>query len=209
MAIQDSILSTQTATRRKSERATAVTGPFVVAALALAAVVITHLVDFGADNLRISLLNADSSSSWSHLVVIAALVGATGISAIAATRRDGRRGLWLVATVILAFLVVDEISPLHTQVDDMSWGKALYAPILVVLGVCLWRLSAGRPQRIVVRAGIVTLGVSFAIHVFGPHLLAALGLGASSWAYQVKVALKEGTELAGWLLVLAGLRTLT
>jgi hypothetical protein len=33
----------------------------------------------------------------------------------------------------------------------------------------------------------------------------ALGWGTGSWAYQVKVGLKQGTELAGWLLILLGL----
>ncbi len=203
MASQDSTLGTSLVSRRTSERAIVGAGPFVVAAVGLAAVVITQLVNFGADDLRIPLLNANSSSSWSHLVVIATLIGATAISAIEARRSDARRGLWLVASVILAFLSIDEITPLHTQVDQMSWGKAIYAPILVALGICLWRLSAGSPERLVVRVGIVTLAVSFGIHVFGPHVLAALGL--STWAYQTKVALKEGTELAGWLLVLAGI----
>jgi hypothetical protein len=191
--------------RWTSNRATVAAWPFAVAGAGLAAVVITHLVNFGADDLRIPLLNANSSSSWSHLVVVATLIAAMALAVIDAIRDDGRGGLWLIATAILTFLSVDEISPLHTHVDQMSWGKALYAPILVALCACLWRLSAGRPQRVLVRAGIVTLVISFAIHVFGPHVLTALGLGASSWAYQVKVALKEGTELAGWLLVLAGL----
>ena len=205
MASQDSTLGARLVSRWTSERATVGAGPFVVAAVGLAAVVITQLVNFGADDLRMPLLNANSSSSWSHLVVVATLIAATAVSAFEARRSDARRGLWLVASVIFAFLSIDEISPLHTQVDQMSWGKAFYAPILVALGICLWRLSAGSPERLVVRIGAVTLAVSFGIHVFGPHVLSALGLGASTWAYQTKVALKEGTELAGWLLVLAGI----
>jgi hypothetical protein len=191
--------------RWTSDRGAVAPWPFAVAAAAFAAVVITHLLDFGLDDLHNQLFDADLGSSWSHILVAAVLIAATGLALLGAIRDDARRGLWSIATAILAFLAVDEVTPLHTQVDDMSWGKALYAPILAALGVCLWRLSARSEQRLVVRAGIVTLVISFAIHVFGPHVLSAIGLGASTWAYQIKVALKEGTELAGWLLVLAGL----
>jgi hypothetical protein len=37
----------------------------------------------------------------------------------------------------------------------------------------------------------------------------ALGWGSGSWVYQVKVGIKEGAELAGWLLVVVALTRLT
>jgi hypothetical protein len=49
---------------------------------------------------------------------------------------------------------------------------------------------------------------SLAIHVLGPSAVRALGWGPDSWAYQIKVGLKEGTELAGWVLLLPPLARL-
>ncbi len=49
---------------------------------------------------------------------------------------------------------------------------------------------------------------SLAIHVLGPSAVRALGWGPDSWAYQVKVGLKEGSELAGWVLLLPPLARL-
>jgi hypothetical protein len=43
------------------------------------------------------------------------------------------------------------------------------------------------------------------VHVLGPHVVQALGWGTDSWAYQVEVGLKEGMELAGWLLLVFAL----
>ncbi len=49
----------------------------LLAAGAVGAVGLTHLVDFGAYNLRYRTLNANSSASWSHAVSAGALaVGA-------------------------------------------------------------------------------------------------------------------------------------
>jgi hypothetical protein len=183
-------------------------GAITIAGVGFIAVVATHLIDFGTDQLRVGIFNAASDQSWSHLVVAGMLVVATGFGALATWRSHGQRGLWATATAILAFLSIDEVTPLHNHVDDMSWGKALYAPILLLLGVCLWRLSDRTDQQRILRAGLGILVVSFGIHVFGVHIVHALGWASGSWAYQVKVALKEGTELAGWLLVLVGVSRL-
>jgi hypothetical protein len=179
--------------------------PFLVAAVAFAAVMITHLVNFGADDLRVRLLNANSDASWSHVLIAATLVGGTGVAALGVWRADREANLWRASAAILAFLSISEISSLHAKIDQLSWGKVVYAPILLALCVCLWRVSQRSRFRLAVRAALATLVVSFAIHVLGPHVVHALGYGYNSWAYQVKVGLKQATELVGWLLVLLGL----
>jgi hypothetical protein len=179
-----------------------------VALIAFAAVVVTHLIDFGSDQLRVGIFDASADSSWSHFAVDAILVAAAGIAIVGAIRSSAQRRLWVAAAAVLTFLAIDEVTPLHTHVDDVNWGKALYAPILLVLGVCVWRLSEASAEKRLLRAGLATLLVSFGIHVFGVHVVHALGWTSGSWAYQVKVALKEGTELAGWLLILVGLSRL-
>ena len=179
--------------------------PLVLAGLGLATVMATDLIDFGADHLRVQLLDASSDASWSHRVVSALLVGVTAVSVIGLWRSRAHRAVWAATAAMLGLLAIDEVSSLHAHIDQMTWGKALYAPILVVLGVCVLRLANGADQRVVLVAGLAALVVSFALHVFGLHVVHALGWGTNSWAYQVKVGLKEGTELAGALLVLVAL----
>jgi len=194
-----------TVTRIGHRRSATHGGPFVLAGAALCAVLVTHLVDFGSDHLRVRVLDAGSDSSWSHVVIAIALLAATAIGLIGIRRFATQRREWIAATAVFAFLSISELSSLQSRIDEMSWGKLVYAPILLVLCLCLWRLSDRKGQRLVVRAGIATLLVSFGIHVFGPHIVHALGWGTDSWAYQIKVGLKQGTELAGWLLVVWGL----
>jgi hypothetical protein len=194
---------------RPSRRSTAWRrAPFLAAGLAFVAVLTTHLIDFGADDLRSQLFNADSDRSWSHILTAVIIVVSMAVALVGARRRTSAASLWTAAAAILAFLAVDEISPLHDRIDATSWGKLVYTPILVALCVCLWRLSARTVHSVVVRAGLATLVVAFAIHVFGPHIISALGFGMSSWPYQVKVALKEGAESAGWILLVMGLALL-
>ena len=55
------------------------------------------------------------------------------------------------------------------------------------------------------RAGVTLLVLSLAIHVIGPPIERLAGWGEDSWGTQLKIALKEGTELAGWALVVPSL----
>jgi hypothetical protein len=190
------------------DRFTRGAGPFVVAVAGFVAVLVTHLIDFGSENLSIRLLDANSDASWSHRLITATLVAVTAVAVTGGWRSKRQRALWTTAAAILAFLAVDELSNVHTQVDQLAWGKALYGPLLLILGVCIWRLARPKAQGLGLRVGITVLFISFGVHVLGPHIVHALGYGTDSWPYQVKVALKQGTELAGWLLVLIGLSRL-
>lgn len=182
------------------------TGLILIAALL--AVITTHLIGFAVDHPEPGWLNASASSSWSHRAVAVSLAAATVACAWGA-RGGNERGTWVLAALILGFLALDELTSLHAHVDEATWGKVLYAPILLALGLSLWRLAAGTNQRGILAAALITLAVSFVIHVFGAHVVEALGWGTGSWPYQVKVALKEGMELAGWLLVLTVLLRLS
>lgn len=108
---------------------------------------------------------------------------------------------------MLGLFFLDEISGVHAQIDSlMGHGKLLYAPILLVLVLCVWRLTAATAHLVSVRAGAALLAASYVIHVLEPHEIArALGWRAGGLAFQVVVSFKEGMELAGLLLVLLAL----
>jgi hypothetical protein len=164
--------------------------------------VATNLVDFEADEERIRLLNANLATSWSHRATAAALLFGAGLAAIRALRAGQRRRCWGATATGLIVLLVIEVSSVHVQVDRLSYGKLVYVPLLVCLVVCVLRLLHGSEQMTVLRAALACLMVSYAVHVLGPSVVRELGWGTDSWAYQVKVGLKEGLELSGWVLLM-------
>ncbi|MBV8989209.1 MAG: hypothetical protein JO372_11695, partial [Solirubrobacterales bacterium] len=165
----------------------------------------TNLLDFGADRLQIAVLNANVGSSWSHRATAAALAAGALLTLVRALRSSSLRAWWSGTAVILGLLFVAEASPLHVQVDRASFGKLIYAPLLAGLVVCLWRLAGASNQKRLMRVGLGALFLSYAIHIFGMAIMHALSWGPDSWGYQTRAALKEGTELSGWLLVVLAL----
>ncbi len=178
----------------------------LVAAGALGAVAVTHLIDFGVYNLRYTILNANSSASWSHGVTAGALGLGAAVSLAGARGQPERRATWVANAAMLALFFADEISELHTEIGSLSYGKLLYAPILAVLAYCVWSLTRRGAYFAVVRAAAALLVSAYVIHVLDPHNIArTLGWTVGGWAFQVVVAVKEGTELAGVLLALLAL----
>jgi hypothetical protein len=172
--------------------------PFAAAAAVLAGETLVHLANHELHGARF----LDSSYEWSYSHALAALAFATGAVACGLGARRSRRASWYVACGAFAVLAVDAVGRLHTAVP--AWSL-LFAPLLAALAVAALRIARATELEAVVAGGIVLLGASLVIHVAGPPLLDAFGRGPESWAYQVKIALKEGTELAGWALVVPAL----
>jgi hypothetical protein len=177
----------------------------IAAAFALALETSTHLIDFGVYDLRIRAL--DSADQWSYSHVLATIAYAAGavLCATGAVRAVRRRPAWATASALFAFLLVDNVGRLHDHVG--AW-PLLYAPVLLALSVSLVAIARGTPVAGLVYAGLGLLFASLAIHVVGPSVVRALGWGPNGWGYQIKVALKEGTELAGWVLLVPALARL-
>ena len=178
------------------------------AALAAAALVMaTQLLDFSAWNLRVRALDASYEWSWSHVASTTCIAIGTVLCVAGATRtgEGGRRRAWRAAAVLMAVLLADNVTRLHEHVPH--W-PVVYAPIVIALGVAMAAVAAGQPGARLVHAAVGLLCLSLVIHVAGPKAVSALGWSPESLAFQVKVALKEGTELAGWVLLLTGLARL-
>jgi hypothetical protein len=179
-----------------------------VAAIVTLAVIVANLADFELDTPRVSLLNANDQSSWSHLATAATLAVGAVIAILATLRTERARALWGAVAIVQAVLFVVEVSSVHVVVDSHSYGKLIYVPLLAALVVCLWRLAMASDETPLVRAAIIVLMLSYAVHVFGARVVEALGWGAGSWVYQVKVGFKGGAELGGWLLLVLALARL-
>jgi hypothetical protein len=171
-----------------------------IAAVVVAAQVSAHLFDFWALHLRSVLL--DSASEHGIFVRLGSVAILACAGATLAHRRSSRLALPLAA--VTAWLFADALLGLHAHIPH--W-QLLYVPLLGTIAAGYWLLAApfAPAPRDLVRVALVLLVLSAAIHVLGPHVLAALGWGPSAWEYQVKIALKEATEIAGWILLASGL----
>ena len=81
--------------------------PWLIGAgVVLAVQLATHLVDFGADDLRIKILDSAYKWSWSHLVATAAFATAAVLGLVGAHRSAGHRRAWRATGGLFAFLFV-------------------------------------------------------------------------------------------------------
>jgi hypothetical protein len=200
MVFEDAPTKQVAFSRDETARATKV-AVFVVFVLVTAAVA-AHLIDFGVYNLRIRVLDVGVGSSPVAWVSPAAL--AVALASAIRLVRQGRVTALLVPVLALVLVLATR----HLGESLPYWQVLLLPPLGLALFL-LWREAdrldplAGR----VCRAGCALLVCAFALHAFGPAVLHAFGVKDYSWPDQVKIALKEGLEIGGWLLVASGLAT--
>lgn len=179
--------------------------PLAAAALVLAVETATHLLDFRALGFDSRILDSQYEWSWSHLASTA-MFGAGACACLAgAAGRPERRPVWLGTAAALAFLCIDGATRLH---DGFSLWPVIYVPLLGGVAAGVLVLSAGTDLAPVARAALLVLGASLVVHVVGHQAVKAIGWGPETWGYQIKVALKEGLELAGWTLLVPTLARL-
>jgi hypothetical protein len=176
---------------------------FGVAGAAFALQATAQLVDFWAFDLRFAWLNGNSTASAFSWVSAVAIFG-TGVAFVGlVVRVPDHRRITATVAVLFMFLLVDNRAHLH---ERLPHGKVLFLPALGIAFGLLWHFSGlGSPRtRVLVRGGLSFLAASLFIHLVGPTFLSWAGWQSHDWQYQVKVALKESTEKAGWILVCFG-----
>jgi hypothetical protein len=175
--------------------------PIALAGAVFVLEVATALANFGLYDSRFGILDSADQSSWSH--ILATLAFAAG-AVICAARAAGApsRGWWALAAVLFFVLLVDNVTRLH---DQVSFWPLVYAPVLAGLAVAIVRV-AGHPRTAPwAYTGLGLLFASLVIHVFGPDVLRMAGSGPLGWGHEVKAAVKEGLEVAGWILIVPAL----
>jgi hypothetical protein len=175
---------------------------YLPAFAALTLEVAAHLLDYGLDELHLRLLDASSEWSWSHVVATTALASGAAVSVFAARRTRGEARQWWILAALFSVLLADNVTRAHEAVPH--WPLVVL-PALVGVAIGVVRLARGTPVFRVALAGLGLLLTSFVIHVLGHALVDGAGWGPDTWGYQIKVALKEGTELAGWVLIVPAL----
>jgi hypothetical protein len=176
---------------------------FAIAGSAFAAQATAQLVDYWAFGLRYAVLNGNSEASAFSWVSAVAICGtAIAFAALVVVAPEHRR-ITIAVAVLFTFLLVDNRAHLH---ERLAHGKVVFLPALGAAFALLWSYSANcSPRnRLLIRGGLGFLGISLFVHLVGPSVLSWAGWTADDWQYQVKVALKESTEKAGWILVCFG-----
>jgi hypothetical protein len=175
-----------------------VTAGLLLTLLVVVAQVTTQLIDFGVYDLRLGALDSNRHASvFGVASLLAQGSAAVAAAALSSSQPNGR--YWALLALLIGGLLAVRVST--------SFSTTPLLPFVGVIFVALWYLSAELPARAArtIRLGLYLLVFSFAVHVFGPKVVSALGDGSSSWPYQLKGVLKHGTELAGWMLVTIGI----
>jgi hypothetical protein len=169
----------------------------VAVTLAVAATT-TQLIDFGVYHQRVRVLDMMTHRSIFGITSLAVLaVAACACALLTLVERDHRGRLASLGAILALLLALRLAQPPHVLLLALPASAAALA--------LLWRVELPGPARRVLREGCVVLVLAFVIHGVGEKIVADLGYGPDTWAYQIKAVVKHSGELAGWALVAGGL----
>jgi hypothetical protein len=182
----------------RSERTRRTLAWGVAAILAIvAAQIATHLIDTSVYGLRINAIDSGLDSSVfgvasSVIVVIAAVAG------IAAGRVSRHRWPGICGAALAVYAVLSLL-----EVPQTRDGVLLVLPVLLLILVGLWLSAREEPAPVarLLQTGAGVLVLSFVLHVAVPFGFRRVGIATGSWPYEIKVALKMASEIAGFGLV--------
>jgi hypothetical protein len=206
--------------RSADQRSLVVAGVFL-AFLAVAVQTALYTADVYAFDRRFRTFDVDGEggvSSWAATVAIFS----TGLVALLLSFVESSRRLRLLALAGAAiFLSFDESLIVHerlglavTDALDLSdkylrvaW-PAVYLPLLVAVAALVLQLAwtSADPARRLLAIGLLMLAGAVGLEIAGLGLDLIPSL--PDWLYTAEIALEEGAELAGWILLTTGLAVL-
>jgi hypothetical protein len=191
----------------------------LLAVVALGLELTGHLVNEWLLDDRLSNLDAGEEANATTWASSAATFSAAYAAVLWLLAGARARAELLLLTAVVAFFSLDDIIQAHERLSEQLdvleslpdyvrtriW-LPVYLPLLGLVGLLLWRAARDGPARAgrFVRAGLVLLVAGVALEVIGlsTKWLARRG---TVWPDDIRVGLEESTELAGWILVAAGL----
>lgn len=206
--------------RSADQHSLVVAGVFL-ALVAVAAQTALYAADIYVFDRRFQMFDLDGEGgvpTWASTVAIFS----TGLLALLLSFVESARRLRLLALAgAAAFLSFDEFLIVHerlglavTEALDLSdkylrvaW-PAIYLPLLAGVAALVFQLAwtSPNPARRLLAIGLVTLGSAVGLEIAG--LALDLLPNVPEWLYTVEIALEEGAELAGWILLTTGLALL-
>jgi hypothetical protein len=175
-----------------------------VAAAAAIAQGATHLIHvFVLDGRYADLLDADSNRSVFDIVSVVAEGSACAACLALAGLYRSARPRFLALAGLLAFITVDDAIGLHDRIG-VDWPLVLF-PLLACTFVLLWSALDERRASAYIRVGLLLLTMSVLLGQAAEPVLTAFGWGVGSWPYEIKIVIKQGAELAGWIVIAGAL----
>jgi hypothetical protein len=191
--------------------------------VAVVAVIVQTTAHLGNEFLlddRVEGLDADiegNSFTWASSVATFTVAWAAALHAAAFERQ--RREFSVLAGLALWFSL-DDVAIIHERValeigEDIAglpdylavrlW-LILYLPLLLLAGLVLWRIAreSQPPADGAIRIGLALLVASIPVEIVGA-VTRKLAEDGTDVPETLRVALEEGLELGGWILLAAGL----
>ncbi|HEX7254637.1 MAG TPA: hypothetical protein VF236_01795, partial [Gaiellaceae bacterium] len=189
----------------------------VVAACVQAAL---HLGNALVLDRRVANFDADVEGNMLAWAGSAAIFAAACASGLLALLRPAARWAFGLLAAALAFLSLDETAAIHERIgqagvrvldlSDDDYGRAIWPivlfPMLAGILLGLWRLASAAPPDV---GRTLRIGAGLLVAAVGAEFLwtafPVSGGEVGSWPDALQVSLEEALELAGWVLVAAGL----
>jgi hypothetical protein len=195
----------------------------VAVAIALVGVTVqtlVHLVNAAVDGGTQLNVNAEHNAmAWAGS---AAMFSAAFAAALHAILMQQRQLSYAFLASVFAFFSLDEVILVHerlaawalgvvgvsTSWDSVLW-PVLYSPVAGLCLVLLLALARGAPARCgrFIRIGLVLLVTAVTAEMVSAPV--STFENADGWPHIVEGAFEEGAELAGWILIAAGLMAST
>jgi hypothetical protein len=175
-----------------------------VAAAAAVAQGATHLIHvFVLDGRYADLLDADSNRSVFDVVSVIAEASACAACLALARWHRWARPRFLALAGLLAFITLDDAVGLHDRIG-VDWPLILF-PLLACTFLLLWSALDEPETCAYIRVGLLLLTISVLLGQAAEPVLTAFGWGIGSWPYELKIVIKQGAELAGWIVIAGAL----
>ena len=177
---------------------------------------ITHLAVYDRE---VKTLNADEEANlWTWASSGATFAAAVGALVLLTVRPAAIRPLAVLAVAVF-FLSLDDAIGLHERIVHEHVGSIgpidegarvvwpiLYLPMLVAVFGLIWTLASvvPRPAGRRLRLGLLLLAGAILAELVAAAII-QVGYDHFSFVYNVEVAVEEGAELSGWMLIATGL----
>jgi hypothetical protein len=165
------------------------------AILLASAAALAQLLDYAVFDLRIRVLDSNTHASiFGGVSLLATTAAFAAAVALAVRARDRER--FALALVILVILALRVSHPTHVVFVSL--------PVTAAAFVILCRqFTASRSRMLQVGCSLLVLSLVFhALLIAAP---APLSFDRDSWAYQLASLVKHDAQLAGWILIAAGI----
>ena len=182
-----------------------------------------YLADVYVLDRRVGTFDVDGEGGLSAWAASVTTFSTALLALLLALVQSARRVHLFVLAAAAAFLSFDEVVIVHerigikvTEALDLSntylriaW-PIVYLPLLATVAAILFQLArtSTDPVRSLLGIGLALLAAAVGLEIGGLALDLIPTLTETSWLYTMEIALEEGAELAGWILLTTGVAVL-